>query len=343
MHTYINVDEILENDFFEFKKQYSKNKFNVDGCLHYVYIIVDIRDNMKYIGKRSTKNKNLIEDFWKYCTSSKRKKDIKKYKEKYYDLQIIKTFDSIEESLLFESFLHLKFNVKNNKEFFNYQNQLPNGTDFYFNEKNTITVKNKKSNTFERININNFNNNDYEFLQKGYVAVIDEFGNKKRITCKEYNKNKIKYKRVSTNTVYAIDKNTNKKIKLICEEYHRNKDKFKTSCSEKITVLNKKTNKYEKIDIKVYHENKDKYALFSENKVFVKDIETGEKTCITSEEYKKLKNIKYVLIKESKTKFLNEDTLEFEIASFSDYKKRKELLLLFSKKAKILIKKYNLK
>ena len=104
--------------------------FNEDGRVYYVYRITSLIDGKHYYGSRIKKKGTIEEDFWKYCTSSTRKKDIKTNKNNY-KLKIIKTLQSNTEMMLYESFLHAYFDVKGRDNiFFNKSNQSPFGVGF---------------------------------------------------------------------------------------------------------------------------------------------------------------------------------------------------------------------
>lgn len=104
--------------------------FTPDGRLHYVYRVTDKTRTYKmhYIGSRTSKNTDILEDFWSYKTSSKYNTldENKKYN---YKIKIIKVFDNPTDKILYESFLHQYFNVKKHPSFWNESNQTPNGFD----------------------------------------------------------------------------------------------------------------------------------------------------------------------------------------------------------------------
>jgi len=130
-----------KNSILEDKKA-SIFTFEKDNRLHYVYRITEIETNEHYYGSRTSDAKDPIIDLKNYCSSSKRKKIIKENKDKF-KFKIIRTFTNKDDKIIFESFLHYKFNVKlKNNGFFNEANQTP----FGFNTtgiKHTHTVKEK--------------------------------------------------------------------------------------------------------------------------------------------------------------------------------------------------------
>ncbi len=118
--------------FIDFKKLVMKNDIKLsskpDGKLHYVYRITDILYNKYYYGSRSS---NEIDIGIKYFTSS-RDEDFKNRfinSPSNFKIKIIKIFDKILDKNILESFLHKKFDVKNNERFINKSNQTINGFD----------------------------------------------------------------------------------------------------------------------------------------------------------------------------------------------------------------------
>lgn len=100
--------------------------FLKDGRKYYVYRITDLNTKESYYGSRASQNENLVLDFWKYGTSSKRKTSI--LRNTYnYKLKIIKVFDNYDDMIIYESFLHDYFNVQELELFFNEANQTPFG------------------------------------------------------------------------------------------------------------------------------------------------------------------------------------------------------------------------
>jgi len=92
---------------------------------YYVYRITNTEDKKHYYGSRKSKI-HPTQDLGKvYFSSSTNKKFIKDQKcnPKNFKYKIIKTFNASDESKIYESKLHLKFDVKNNINFYNKSNQ----------------------------------------------------------------------------------------------------------------------------------------------------------------------------------------------------------------------------
>lgn len=88
---------------------------------HYVYLLINTFNDMKYIGKRSCKGK--AEDDVKYMSSSK-------YVPKdECDKIVLKEFKTAKEAIAYEIELHNQFNVSINDEFYNRAKQTSVGFD----------------------------------------------------------------------------------------------------------------------------------------------------------------------------------------------------------------------
>ncbi len=106
-----------------------KLDFISDGRLHYVYRVTELfQDGRHYYGSRTECKITIGHN---YFTSSKDRDFCISFKEKTdnYKIKIIKIFDNPDDKMLFESYLHQKFNVKDNDNFINRANQTPFGFD----------------------------------------------------------------------------------------------------------------------------------------------------------------------------------------------------------------------
>jgi len=253
---------------------------NTGEHIHYVYRVTDLCPYLEgpvygtqryYYGSRSSKNPDLIKDFWNYCTSSKRKKQITNYKTKRFKVKILKKFTNPTEMIIYESFLHQYFNVKKNINFFNYGNQGPYQNDYTTkgfttvihnetNEKvtiptelydrkiyhhqntNTVLCFNNKTNKWENISTDEFhkNRNEYTHYQEGKINVYDNDLNKyKKIPLSDYDPEK--HKTYSKGKIAVIDKD-GKRLYITTNEYHKNKEKYKTKTSTQTQMRDKHGN-----------------------------------------------------------------------------------------------------
>lgn len=101
---------------------------NIDGRNHYVYRIKDLTNNTYYYGSRTTNVEDVYTDLLQYGSSSKMKNYILE-NIKDFEFKIIKIFNNSIDKMIFESFLHQRFNVKSSVVFWNEANQTPFGFD----------------------------------------------------------------------------------------------------------------------------------------------------------------------------------------------------------------------
>lgn len=104
----------------------------VDGRFYYVYRITNIVENKHYYGSRVSKIEPKEDLGIKYFSSIKNSENnwIKldqKLNKSNYKYKILKVFSTAFESIVYESYLHARFDVKNNDKFYNKSNQTPTG------------------------------------------------------------------------------------------------------------------------------------------------------------------------------------------------------------------------
>jgi hypothetical protein len=140
---------------------------------HYVYRITNKINNKSYYGKRSSKtlpNKDLGIIY--FSSSKTLKQDIKIYNLDNFKFKVIKTFGNAKDAIIFESKLHAKLNVKNNKNFYNEVNQTSNK----FDTTDKACFLNTITNKYEHIFI--IDKKDYHVgTAKNKITVIDNNGN----------------------------------------------------------------------------------------------------------------------------------------------------------------------
>ncbi len=110
-------------------EKYKKIRFVKDGRNHYVYRITTPKVKY-YYGSRSEKSEKIGIGV-NYFTSSTNSDFVNSFKEEpnIFKIKILKIFDNRSDAIIYESFLHKKFNVKNNNVFINKSNQTPFGFD----------------------------------------------------------------------------------------------------------------------------------------------------------------------------------------------------------------------
>jgi hypothetical protein len=274
-------------DYKDYVDSLFKVEYKKDGKKHYVYWVTDLRDGMHYIGRRRTKQDNLIYDFFKYGTSSKRKKDILKFREEVFKVTILRVFETMGEASVYESYLHEKFEVEKNPNFWNEARQGVKQVTFF-----------SKSDKFTM----------FDNILKKYVKVSKE----------EYVRNKVRYSHFFEDTLSVRDKKTNEWVMVPRDYYWANKEQFLRNASGKIVATNLETGiraLYDKeevegnpslfkkaasgtmtaidnegntcrIPVDEYRKNRDKFKNLSQGKVFVTDLKTGEPLVLTKEEYR---------------------------------------------------------
>ena len=109
--------------------KYTNLNFVPDGRIYYVYRISHIISQIHYYGNRITKINPHSDLGIKYFSSSS---DNNFITEQYefpinFKYKIIRTFDNIGDSTIFESYLHQLFNVKDHPYFYNKSNAYPLG------------------------------------------------------------------------------------------------------------------------------------------------------------------------------------------------------------------------
>jgi len=142
--------------------------------LYYVYRVTDLEDNEYYYGSRISKQEDVLKDFWNYCTSSKKKELIKKYKEKRFKVKIMKVFNNPGDMIIYESFLHQYFNVKDNEVFFNKNIQNPTNPNF----SGMVVTNNKEKrwvskDTFIKLKMKGHSTGKTTYIVDGKVKVLD--------------------------------------------------------------------------------------------------------------------------------------------------------------------------
>ncbi len=119
--------------FGQFKKEVLKDprskklNFKPDGRNHYVYRVSHILEEQYYYGSRTEDADDTIGCGY-YTSSNYLKKEFEESPENY-KVKIIKRFNNPGDKILFESYLHDYFNVRDNDNFVNRANQTPFGFD----------------------------------------------------------------------------------------------------------------------------------------------------------------------------------------------------------------------
>lgn len=207
---------------------------------NYVYIITELSTNKKYIGVRSC-NISPEYDLGKiYFSSSTNKKFIKNQKENPYNYRynILSIYKNREDAINEEIRLHHLYNVDTNNEYYNKSKSSSNG----FDQDGKVVVKDYDG------NIHNINKNDPLYLNgdlvhhlKNTVAVLNEHGEKVRISYDEYNSGN--YVGHTKNKVIVRDKDGNIKQVDINDPQYLSGELIHI-CKNKTLVKDKDNNKF---------------------------------------------------------------------------------------------------
>ncbi len=204
-----------------------KLDFTPDGRNHYVYRVT--KDREHYYGSRTDLNEDTIGVT--YFTSSCNKNFAKDFKAnpKNYKVKIIKSFNNPGDKILFESYLHQKFDVKNHDNFINRANQTAFGFDttgVFIKEKHPMARKiyqlDKDNGEIikkwsciaeaeKNLNITNINNclGKRQLTAGGFVWCYAEehtISFVEEICLRNYNKTGANH--INSRPVYKLDKNT---------------------------------------------------------------------------------------------------------------------------------------
>ncbi len=105
-----------------------KLNFEPDGRNHYAYRVSKDRNNHYYGSRTDRDNKTLGKGYFTSSRNLEFKNEFKANPEDY-KVKIIRKFNNPGDKILFESYLHQKFDVKNHDSFINQSNQTAFGFD----------------------------------------------------------------------------------------------------------------------------------------------------------------------------------------------------------------------
>jgi hypothetical protein len=144
------------------KSQSDREKYN------YVYRITNVIINKHYYGKRSTNIQPHLDLFYKYRSSSTDKMFMMDQEENpnHYKYKVVKCFDTAQSAADFERFIHLKFNVGRNNNFYN--RIISGDTPRMLGD--TVIIR-LDDNTYEVIDKNEFDPEKHTASRKGLVTL----------------------------------------------------------------------------------------------------------------------------------------------------------------------------
>ncbi len=196
---------------------------------YYVYRITNIKENKHYYGSR-TSIKSPKEDLGVVYFSSSSDKDFindQKINKENYKYIIVRCFDNRKDSILFEMFLHNKFNVAKNENFYNKSHQTSTGFLYGMLGKKqsykqkvltSIRFKNIKKSELSVIRqketLKNKYKNDYVSLLKGRTLSDLQKNNLSNIMKNKYKNGYISHSKGIKLKVETINKIKSSKSKI---------------------------------------------------------------------------------------------------------------------------------
>ncbi len=225
----------------------------VDGRYYYVYRITDKINKKHYYGSRVSVEHPKMDLGLIYMSSSNDiefMKDQEEYPQRF-KYKIVRIFENNIDKILYESFLHQYFNVKNHKKFINRSNQLPSG----FDTTGYISCKHKETHQTSIVSKQEFNKNDNLVgLASGMVNCFD--------------KNAGVIKQV---TKYEFDAS----------------EELVGVCKGKLSCYDNTIGKYIQMDVDEFssEENKGRYTAVNAGMVSCKSIITGELFQVCKEQF----------------------------------------------------------
>ena len=228
----------------------NKLNHNVDDGVYYVYRITDTLNGNHYYGYRKQKKDDIMIDLKDYSSSSKMKKYIKSNPNEF-KFKVVRQFDNSAEAIIFESFLHAQFDVKNHTSFINESNQTPFGFD--------TTGKEPWNKGKTGLGGYKHTNERSPWSEEHKLKLSNKMKGHKKSNTKNY-------KNVSKDKVVVVDKETGKKIKIDKDKW--DKDRYESISKNMVTVFNLVSNKSLRVSLDDY--NKNKFLVANGSKWFYK-------------------------------------------------------------------------
>lgn len=219
--------------------------------IHYVYKITNTKpsDRRKfYIGVRSTKHKNPIDDT-NYNSSSKYlKQALNEIGHKNFSKEILSTWKTRKEANAEEIRLHELYDVAKNHEYYN-------------------KAKAKDNN----------------FCTEGMTTVINKINGKNEFVTVEEAKSNPKYSSLMVDTVYAINIITGESVRVTKEEY-KNNPNLKHTVKGTVTAIDKTTGIKRQVTQEEFKNNPNLVGQ-QIGRVNVTDIRTGKRLSVSKEDF----------------------------------------------------------
>ena len=224
-----------------------------DGRYYYVYRITDKINKKHYYGSRVSVKHPKMDLGVVYMSSSNDIEFMKDQEEcpQRFKYKIVRIFENNIDKILYESFLHQYFDVKNHKKFINRSNQLPSG----FDTTGYISCKHKETHQTILVSKQEFNKND------NLVGL-------------------------ASGMVNCFDKNTGV-IKQVTKYEFDASEELVGVCKGKFACYDNTIGKYIQMDVDefAFEENNGRYTKVNTGMVSCKSIITGEQLQVCKEQF----------------------------------------------------------
>ncbi len=156
--------------------------FNIDGRNHFVYRITHIIKKLHYYGSKTGELNCIGETYLSSSTDLEFKKD-QKDNPNDYKYKVIRVFNNPADKIIYESYLHQRFNVKEeNNSFYNKSNQTPFGFDRTGTHPTFTDIwKQNISKSLMGHEVSKITRDNMSNRMLNMVSVVDKYGNKFRV------------------------------------------------------------------------------------------------------------------------------------------------------------------
>lgn len=218
--------------FRRFKKDCRIDDLKTNQLYHYVYRITNIVENKHYYGSRSISILPKDDLGVLYFSSSNDLEFIQDQKDnpRNYKYKVLRVHDKRIDCLLFESYLHSIFNVKDHKSFYNLSNQSLTGFDYSEGHdglcvQGTVSIKTLFDDKQYRVTLDEYQKNPFYIQNRGrYIYKIVQPNGKVNLFLSSYMCDKFIFEEVrqgnkSPRDRKWVDDNNGKTINHIQSRY----------------------------------------------------------------------------------------------------------------------------
>lgn len=310
LHKYFEVDS---NENFYNKSKQTTKKFTTTGVKQIYNKISKEFEMIKLSEFDETKHEKII-----VCLNKKTNKfeqiPTSKYNNDFYTTYFPKN--------------HLYVKLKDTDEYFLIKKEEYNPKIHIRNTSGYVVVKDKNNPDLGNflVSCEDFKNNkNLISVSKNTVITRNkETGETKRINCEDYDPNF--YDLPSTNVVYCLEKDTNKKVAISREEFKNNREKYELYITT-LKCYNKETKEIKYVKKSKIEKNPELYILHINEKILVKG---NPNFYITRLEYE-LNNDIYEIVLRNCISVLDKNDNIFKSINKEEFRKNKERYILKSK------------